>query len=125
MRSLLLAGTAGLLIALGATGAYAVPANSPYATMVPPGAVDGATAPDYDAPYMDQGYGYDDAGPPAMIEGRSAYVDADDGAAYVDPGYDPGYYYDYPAPVGGFFFGGGGFHGGHHGHFGGHMRHGR
>jgi len=41
MRNLLLAGTAGLFLAIGAASAYAVPQNSPYATMVPPDAVDG------------------------------------------------------------------------------------
>jgi hypothetical protein len=108
MRNLLLAGTAGLFLALGASGAYAVPPNSPYATMVPPGAVDGA--PPYDEPV----YGDGDAGP--MIEGRAAYVDP--GYAYGAPDYDdPGYGYD-AAPVGGFWFGGG-----HH--FGGHIHHGR
>jgi hypothetical protein len=120
MRNLLLAGTAGLFLALGAATAYAVPPNSPYATMVPPGAVDGATQDD-GAVYADQGYGYYDGNPSGAIEGRAAFVDSDYG---YDQGYvDPGYGYNYPAPVGGFYFGGGRGHfgGGHfgHGHFGG------
>ncbi|WP_158815575.1 hypothetical protein [Methylocapsa sp. S129] len=126
MRNLLLAGTAGLFLALGAANAYAVAPNSPYATMVPPGAVDGY-APDNGYPYYaDPGYG-----DPGLVQGRAAYVDPD--YAYNDPVYvDPGYgYYGYPAPVGGFYFGGGrgGHFGGGHfggGHFGGgHFHHGR
>ena len=118
MRNLLLAGSAGLFLALGAANAYAVPQNSPYATMVPPGAVDGYTS--YGTPvYPDQTYGYEDANPSGAVEGRAAYVDSDDGydgSGYVDPGYG---YYGYPGPIGGFNFGGG--RGGHFsgGHFGG------
>jgi hypothetical protein len=114
MRNLLLAGTAGLFVALGAANAYAVPQNSPYATMVPPGAVDGYApddSPVYGAPLL--------ADP--MVEGRSAYVDPD--SDYVDPGYGYGYGYGYGGPA---YFGGGGggfYHGG--GHHGGGMRHGR
>src|ERR1700688_739825 len=105
MRNLLMAGTAaGLFLALGAVNAYAVQQNSPYATMVPPGAVDGYST--------DDGYYYGD-----RVEGRSAYVDPDYG--YSDDGYaDNGYVTQYPAPVvGGFYFGGG--RGGHfhHRHF--------
>jgi hypothetical protein len=118
MRSLLLAGSAGLFLALGAANAYAVPQNSPYATMVPPDAVDGYT-PNGGAFYPDQTYGYEDGSPSGTVEGRAAYVDPDDG--YDGPGYvDPGYgYYGYPGPIGGFNFGGG--RGGHFGggHFGG------
>ena len=104
MRSLFMAGTAGLFLALGAADAHAVPQNSPYATMVPPGAVDGYNS--EPAPmYGDQDYG------DATIEGRSAYV---------DPDYDAYPYYGnaYPNYRGGFYFGGGHF--GHHfggGHF--------
>jgi hypothetical protein len=119
MRNVLIAGTAVLFVTLGAASAYAVPQNSPYATMVPPGAVDGYQ-PDNGPTYIDPNYAY---GNEPMVEGR---------AAEVDPYYnDPGYIYpDYgvaPLVGGGFFFGGGrhfdggGFHGGHFGggHFGG------
>ena len=120
MRNLLLAGTAGLILTLGAATAYAVPQNSPYATMVPPDAVDGYST-DNDPNYNDPNYGNS-----GLIEGRSAYVDPQYG--YNDPAYaDPGYgYYDSPAPVGGLFVGGGG-RGGHFGggHFGSAVRHGR
>jgi hypothetical protein len=118
MRNLLMAGTAGLFITLGAASAYAVPQNSPYATMVPPGAVDGYQ-PDTGPSYIDPNYTY---GNEPMVEGRAAEVDP----YYSDPGY---VYPDYGAPLvgGGFFFGsgrhfdGGGFHGRHFGggHFGG------
>src|ERR1700744_2192334 len=103
MRNLLMAGAAaGLFIALGAANAYAVPQNSPYATMVPPGAVD------------DYGQAPDSGYYAAPVEGRSAYI---------DPDYDNGddYYYggdyspDYGAPVVGVGYygvgGGGHFHG--------------
>ena len=110
MRNLLMAGaTAGLFLAFGAASAYAVPQNSPYATMVPPGAVDGyaPTAPD-------DGYYYGD---PAVVEGRSAYVDPDYDQTYVGDDYDT----QYAAPVygGGFYYGGGrgGHFGGGHGDF--------
>jgi hypothetical protein len=129
MRSLLLAGTAGLFLALGAASAYAVPPNSPYATMTPS---DNSQAYSDDAyydrgqvysgrgeVYSDPGYDYD-GGP---VAGRAAYMDPGYGDyGYGDPGYvDPGYaYYGYPAPVvGGFSFGGG--HGWRHG--GGHWHH--
>ena len=82
MRTMLVAGTAALFLALGGASAYAVPPNSPYATMVPPGAVD------YNVP----GYNY---GP--MVEGRSAYVE-EPGYVYRAPAYRvrPDYYdYDY------------------------------
>jgi hypothetical protein len=119
MRGLLLAGTAGLFLSFGAANAYAVPPNSPYATMVPPDAVDGYSQ--NGAAYPDQSYGYGDPDSSGMIQGRAAFVDPDYG--YDDPGYvDPGYgYYGYPGPVGGFNFGGG--RGGHFsgGHFGGHF----
>jgi hypothetical protein len=111
MRNLLIAGTAGLFLTLGAANAYAVPANSPYATMVPPGLVDGATAPDNSMDYM----GSD----PNLVEGRSAYIDPD--YAYDDSGYDD-YGPQYYGPMGGGFYGGyGGGRGGHFGggHFGG------
>ena len=121
MRNILLAGTTGLFLALGAASAYAVPQNSPYATMVPPGAVDGDAG-----PYGQQYPAYPDSGYPDgyMTEGRSAYVDpayVDGDPGYVDPGYDYGYY---GAPIGGGFYygggrGGGHFGGGHGGHFGG------
>jgi hypothetical protein len=120
MRSLLLAGAAGLSLALGAANAYAVQPNSPYAIMVPSGAVDGYTN-DGGTIYPDQGYGYEGGNPSGTVEGRAAYVDPDDG--YGGPGYvDPGDgYYGYPGPIGGFNFGGG--RGGHFGggHFGGHF----
>jgi hypothetical protein len=115
MRNLLLAGTAGLFLTLGAAAAYAVPQNSPYATMVSPDAVDGYSTDNYP--------NYGNSG---MIEGRSAYVDPQygyDNPGYVDPGYGE---YASPAPVGGLFVGGGG-RGGHFGggHFGFAPRHGR
>ena len=127
MRNLLLAGTAGLFLAFGAASAYAVPQNSPYATMVPPDAVDGYSGYEQAPVYADPGY---NPGYGVMNEGRAAYVDpeyANDDPGYVDPGY--GYGYGYPA-VGGFYFGGGRgghFHGGHFGggHFGGGARHNR
>jgi hypothetical protein len=119
MRNLLMAGAAtGLFLALGAANAYAVPQNSPYATMVPPDAVDG-----YSPTAPDDGYYYGD---PAPVEGRSAYVDPDYDQGYYGDGYDT----QYVAPIdGGFYYGGGGrgghFGGGHFhgGHFGGGARH--
>lgn len=105
MRNLLKVGAAaGLLLTLGAATAYAVPQNSPYATMVPPGAVDG-----YGDGYYNDAPVYADP-----VEGRSAYVDPGYGYdnGYVVDGYDA----PYVAPmVGGFYYGGG-----HGGHFGGH-----
>ena len=109
MRKHLLFGTTAVAFAMGASGAYAVSQNSPYAIMAPPQAVDG-----YDQTPVYADPGYSDSG---MIEGRAAVVDPDYG--YDDPGYAYGYGYGYdPAPVGGFYFGGGG--GGRGGHFGGH-----
>jgi hypothetical protein len=113
MRNLLLTGAAGLLLTLGAAAAYAVPQNSPYATMLPPDAVDGYSTDN------DQGYGNS-----GMSEGRSTYVDPQygyDDAGYADTGYG---YYSSPAPVGRLYFGG---RGGHFGgaHFGYAARHGR
>jgi hypothetical protein len=84
MRNLLLAGTAGLFVALGGASAYAVPASSPYATMVPPAAVDGYVPP---APLVVER-------PARLYEGRSAYIAPDGtmvgparvvGPAYVAP----------------------------------------
>ncbi|MGD0721151.1 MAG: hypothetical protein ABR970_08900 [Roseiarcus sp.] len=63
MRKLLLLGTIGAAFAFGAAGAYAVPANSPYATFEPQ-AVDPGLTPDGQL----------------VSEGRSAYVAG--GAAY-------------------------------------------
>jgi hypothetical protein len=115
MRNLLLAGTAGLFLALGAATAYAVPQNSPYATMVPPDAVDGYVA-DNGPAYGCQGYAQDAGCPGGMIEGRSALVDPEyayGGSDYIDPGYG---YYGGPRAMGGRFgdgrFGGGRFGGG-------------
>jgi hypothetical protein len=105
-----MAGTAGLFLTLGAVNAYAVPQNSPYATMVPPDAVDGYSY-DNGPAYGDQGEGYGSE----PVERRSAYVDPDYG--YDDPGYAyPDY--GYAAPLGGgLFFGAGHFgHGGHFAH---------
>ena len=107
MRSILMAGTAGLFLILG--GGYAnadncdVPYNSPYRTM---GAWSSECG-DYGGPTY---------GP--MVEGRSAYVDPD----YDYPDYGDAYPYD-----GGGFYYGGGWEGGRagnfgHGHFGGHFR---
>jgi hypothetical protein len=84
MRTMLIAGTAGLFLALGGASAYAVPPNSPYATMVPPGAVD------YNAP----GYNYGTYYNPGVVEGRSAYVE-EPGYVYRAPAYRPYYGYDY------------------------------
>ena len=104
MRSILMAGTAGLFLVLGAGYANAdnceVPYNSPYRTM---GAWSSACG-DYGGPT----YG-------SIVEGRSAYV---------DPDYDPGYVYpDYDnTPLdGGFYFGGG--RSGNFGRGGDHFRH--
>jgi hypothetical protein len=121
MRNLLLAGTAGLFLAFGAASAYAVPQNSPYATMVPPAAVDGYT-PDGSA-YACPGDSAQVGCPDGMVEGRAAVVDPD--YAYGDPAYiAPAFGFGY----GGFGYGGG-FrgNGGHFagGHFGGGFRHGR
>jgi hypothetical protein len=114
MRNLLLAGTAGLFLSLGAATAYAVPQNSPYATMVPPDAVDGYVA-DNGLSNGCQGYVQDVGCPPAgMTEGRSAFVDPEyayGGWGYTDPGF--GYYGDSRA-MGSRFEGGYG-HGGNHG----------
>jgi hypothetical protein len=88
MRTMLVAGTAGVFLALSAASAYAVPPNSPYATMVPPGAVDG------EAPYYGQPRGE------VIIEGRSAYVEDDPGYVYRAPAYRavrPDYVYVEPA----------------------------
>jgi hypothetical protein len=98
LRNLLLTGTAGLFLALGAANAYAVPQNSPYATIVPPGAVDGYSYDNRPA-YGDQGYGYERE---PMVERRSTYVDPEYG--YGDPAYASDY--GYSAPLrGGFYFG--------------------
>jgi hypothetical protein len=121
MRNLLLAGAAASLMLFGAAGAANadnanVPANSPYAVM------GGGALP---SPYAYPAYGYDQDQDPALVEGRSAYVDPnydDEGPAYVDPGYGR---YIYGGPIGGFgggrHFNGGHFGGGHFGggHFGG------
>ena len=97
MRNLLLAGAAGLFLAIGAANAYAVPQNSPYATLVPPNAVDG-----YDSGsgpvYGGQDYGYESE---PTVQERSAYVDPEYG--YGDPAYASNY--EYPAPRGGSFYG--------------------
>ena len=86
MRTMLVAGTAALFLALGGASAYAVPPNSPYATMVPPGAVD------YNAPGYNDGPYYGDR---AIVEGRSAYIE-EPGYVYRAPAYrDYGYDYDY------------------------------
>ena len=124
MRNILLAGTAGLFLTLGAASAYAVPQNSPYATMVPPSAVDGYQ-PDNGPSYVDPGYTYDNE---PMIEGRAAEVDPYYGApGYVYPDYSVA-----PFVGGGLLFGGSGrhvegrhFHSNHFGggHFGGGHNH--
>ena len=79
MRSFLMAGAAAVALALGASSAYALPPNSPYAIWLPQ-SVDGA-----------QGYGYDAGGPsllqalvPGLNEGRSAYVSGEP-APYNSP----------------------------------------
>jgi hypothetical protein len=78
MRNLLLAGTAGLFLSLGAATAYAVPQNSPYATMVPPDAVDGYIPPPvYVVP----------ADGAVMVDGRSAYVEGTPVYAPAQPTY--------------------------------------
>lgn len=60
MHRLLMLGTLGAAVVLGAANAYAIPASSPYA-IAEPQAVDGAMG-------MYQG---------GMSEGRAAYVDQD------------------------------------------------
>ena len=106
MRNLLLAGVAGLFLAIGAADANAVPQNSPYATMVPPNAVDGYAVGNGPV-YGGEDYGYESE--PA-VQGRSAYVDPEYG--YGDPAYASNY--EYPAPLGGGFYGMG--RAGYHGH---------
>lgn len=86
MRDLLTAGTAALLLGLGAAAAQAAPANSPYAILT-----------------------QEDAAPPPgqMVEGRSAFIypDADyespggPGSIYGRPTSDYGPGYLYAAPV--------------------------
>ena len=132
MRKLVLLGAAASALVLGAASAYAVPQNSPYATMVPPDAVDGYAPYDNQAPY----YGDPGTSGGGVVEGRSAYVGDDSDYGYGDPGYvvvDPGFGYGgfggggYGGGHGGFGRGGGGhFHGGGggHSHGGGHF-HGR
>ena len=88
MRTMFIAGAAGLCLALSAASAYAVPQNSPYATMAPPGAVDGYNS--YSGPV----YGYENE---PMVEGRSAYVEDDPG--YVTTYRAPAYRYERPAYV--------------------------
>jgi hypothetical protein len=106
MRNFLLIGAAGLLLTVGAAAAYAVPQNSPYATILSPEAVDGYSTDN------DQGYGNT-----VMVEGRSAYVAPQMG--YDDAGNsDSGYgYHGSPAPLSSFHFGGA--------HFNNATRHGR
>lgn len=87
MRNLLLAGTAGLFVALGAASAYAVAPSSPYATMVPPAAVDGYVAP---APVIVET-------PAPIYEGRAAYVEPDGTMVAPAPVVTPGYVA--PAPT--------------------------
>jgi hypothetical protein len=84
---MLVAGTAAVFLALGGASAYAVPPNSPYATMVPPGAAD------YNAPGYDYAPDYNQR---VIVEGRSAYVE-EPGYVYRAPAYRPdyGYGYDY------------------------------
>ena len=63
MRKFLLIGTAATSLVFGAAGAYAIPANSPYATWEPQAVDPGVAGP--------------------MNEGRSAYVDGQDAYAPV------------------------------------------
>ncbi len=69
MRSFLIAGAAAAALALGASSAYALPPNSPYAIWIPQ-SVDG-----------NSGYGVDGGGAslfqalvPGLNEGRAAYA---------------------------------------------------
>ena len=69
MRNILMAGAAAAALIVGASSAYALPPNSPYAMWVPQ-SVDG-----------NPGYGSDAGGPsllqalvPGMNEGRAAYA---------------------------------------------------
>jgi len=72
MRTMLIAATtAAATLALGASSAFALPPNSPYAIYVPQ-SVDQGTA---------SGGGYVDQAPGAMTEGRSAFVDRAPSAA--------------------------------------------
>jgi hypothetical protein len=119
MRTLLVAGTAGLFLALGAASAYAVPPNSPYATIAPLDTVDGAVVTPVNGPvYVAPRYEEDVVvGPPAavepetgMIEGRAAYIEdqplyvtARPGFVYGPPAYSYArpryaYAYRYPSP---------------------------
>jgi hypothetical protein len=66
MRRLLLIGSAAATLILGASSAYAIPPNSPYAIWAPQ-AVDGAMAPE------DYSGGPNLLNPLGLFEGRSAY----------------------------------------------------
>lgn len=114
MRTLLVAGTTGLFLALGAASAYAVPPNSPYAVMAPPEAVDGAVVPVNGPVYVAPRYDEDIVvtrpsivEPEPVIEGRAAYVTAPDYAyepayTYARPRYvyaEPAYRYPAPLPL--------------------------
>jgi hypothetical protein len=110
LRNLLWAGGAGLFLTLGAAAAYAVPQNSPYATMVPPSAVDGY---DNSPAYGNQDYGYE-SGP--MAEGRSTYMAPEYG--YDDPVYASDYGYSAPLAGRSFSAARGGHFGSGGGHFG-------
>lgn len=106
MRNLLVAGTAGLLIALGAAGAANaanpnVPTYSPYTIMNIPGSVPEADRTSKPVAEADRVYGYNQGS--GMVEGRAAFVDEgqpgygpDDG--YGRPGYRNADRYDAPFP---------------------------
>jgi hypothetical protein len=83
MRSFLIAGAAAAALIVGASSAYALPPNSPYAIWVPQ-SVDG-----------NPGYGSDAGGPsllqglvPGLNEGRAAYAPSAP-APYAAPAMSP------------------------------------
>ena len=83
MRSFLMAGAAAAALVIGASSAYALPPNSPYAIWVPQ-SVDG-----------NPGYGADAGGPsllqalvPGLNEGRAAFAPGEP-APYASPATSP------------------------------------
>src|ERR1700726_4964877 len=99
LRNLIMAGRAGLLLALGVTGAANaanpnVPASSPYALLdVAPS----SAAPHNGRGYLDDGHGNDRGPLRGTTERRAAYTGA--GAIYGRPGSDYGPGYEYPSPA--------------------------
>jgi hypothetical protein len=90
MRNMLMAGTAGLFLALGAAGAAHaanpnVPSYSPYAIMGDDSARSAPLLPF--VPFLSGGPGYDRGPDAGMTEGRAAYVDPDQGFGSDSPQY--------------------------------------